>query len=34
MKKTNGKFYEGEYLNNMMNGYGEFYWPDGQHYKG
>ena len=34
MKRANGKKYEGEYKNNMMEGYGEFFWPDGQYYKG
>lgn len=29
MSKNNGKRYEGNYWDNMMEGYGEFYWPDG-----
>lgn len=34
MKYKDGRVYEGNWLNNKMNGEGIFSWPDGRCYKG
>lgn len=31
---TDGRVYEGEYVEDKKEGYGEFQWPDGRRYNG
>ena len=31
---SDGKKYDGTYVNDKKEGYGIFYWPDGKEYKG
>ena len=31
---TDGRKYEGDYLNDNKEGFGTFWWPDGKIYKG
>jgi hypothetical protein len=32
--QTDGRRYEGSYIDDKKEGYGVFYWPDGRMYKG
>ena len=34
MEWPDGSFYDGEWLNNSINGYGEYRWKDGRGYIG
>lgn len=34
MTLDNGSVYDGEWKNNLMNGYGTFTWADGKSYSG
>ena len=34
MQWPDGKYYEGDYVNDNKEGLGEFHWPDGKWYRG
>ena len=34
MHLENGAVYDGEWKNNLMDGYGKYEWPDGKKYEG